>query len=139
MPPVHREGYREPFERGYAMRLTLQKASKIEQQNAALRAELRAAKRKIKELRQAVERSAGIRLDKTEIDLLSRIAECDIDQAFAVDFAADLDLTPARLDYHLQRLVDGSYIDVLFTDSALGDSFGITQKGRHALVKRHRL
>lgn len=139
MPPVHREGYREPLERGYAMRLTLQKASKIEQQNAALRAELRAAKRKIKELRQAVRTPKSVRLDQTEIDLLSRIADCDINQAFPVDFAADLELVPARLDYHLQRLVDGGYIDVLFTDPALGDSFGITQKGRHALVKRHRL
>lgn len=121
------------------MRLTLQKVSKIEQHNASLRAELRAAKRKIKELRQAVKRSADIRLDQTEIDLLARISECDIDDAFTVDFAADLGVAPAKLDFHLQRLVDGGYIDVLFTDSALGENFSITQKGRHALVKRQRL
>ena len=120
------------------MRLTLQKASKIEQQNASLRAELRAARRKIKELQQVVKGSADIRLDRTEIDLLSRIADCDIDQAFPVDFAADLELVPARLDYHLQRLVDGGYVNVLFTDSALGENFSVAQKGRHALIKRQR-
>ena len=106
-------------------------------QTAALRAELKAAKRKIRELERQVGRSRNVRLDQIELDLLRRIANCEIDSGFTVDFAADMDLAPARLDYHLQRLVDGGYIELLFTDSALGDDFAITQKGRGRLVKIH--
>jgi len=121
------------------MQLSVTKVRTVEQQNAALKAELRAAKRKIRTLEREVGRSRSVRPDHTEIDLLRRIAECDVDEGFAVNFAADLNLAPAKLDYHLQRLLDGGYVELLFTDSALGDDFGITQKGRLALVKRHAL
>jgi hypothetical protein len=50
-----------------------------------------------------------------------------------------MDLAPAKMDFHLQRLIDGGYVKVLFTDSALGDNFSIRQKGRLALVRRHLL
>lgn len=119
------------------MQLSAENLRKIEQRNAALQAELAAAKRKIQDLEREIRRSRAIRLDQVELDLLRRIADCDVNTGFAVDFAADTDLAPARLDYHLQRLVDGGYIGILFTDSALGDDFAITQKGRHALVKKH--
>ncbi len=106
---------------------------------AALRAELRVAKKKIRELEKELGRSERIRLDKTELVLLDNIARCDIDNAFPVDFAAGLNLAKPRLDYHLQRLVDAAYIKLLFRDSALGDNFAVTQKGRKALVKKHLL
>ena len=121
------------------MQLSAENLRKIEQRNAALQAELKAAKRKIHDLERKIGRSRAIRLDQVEVDLLRRIGDCDINTGFAVDFAADTDLAPARLDYHLQRLVDGGYIEILFTDSALGDDFAVTQKGRQALVKRHLL
>ena len=121
------------------MQLSATKPKTISEINAALRAELKAAKRKIRTLERQVGRSSRIRPDQVELDLMRRIADCDIDSGFAVDFAADMNLTPARLDYHLQRLVDGGYIEMLFTDSALGDDFAITQKGRQALVKKHLL
>jgi DNA-binding MarR family transcriptional regulator len=121
------------------MQLSDEKAYKIAQQNAVLKAELRAARRKIRALQQEVGRSGNVRLDRDELDLLARIAECEIDDGFAVTFAGDLHLAPAKLDYHLQRLVDGGYIELLFTDSALGDNFSVTQKGRYALVKKHLL
>jgi hypothetical protein len=119
------------------MQLSTEKLRRIEGRNAALQAELRAAKRKIRSLEREVGRSRAIRPDQVELDLLSHLAECDINDGFAVNFAADMELTPAKLDYHLQRLVDGGYVELLFTDSALGDSFTITQKGRLALVKKH--
>lgn len=75
--------------------------------------------------------------DKTELILLGNIAECDIDSAFPVEFTKGLDLSQPRLDYHLQRLVDGRYVDILFEDSALGQNFSVTQKGRAVLVKKH--
>lgn len=121
------------------MQLSVTKLKTITEQNAALTAELKAAKRKIRTLERQVGRSPQIRLDQVELDLLRRIADCDVDSGFAVDFAANLDLAPAKLDFHLQRLVDAGYVELLFTDSALGDDFAITQKGRQALVKRHLL
>jgi hypothetical protein len=121
------------------MQLSHENAHKIAKQNAALRAELRAARRKIRDLQRAVGRSREIRLNRIELDLLARIADCDLDDGFAVTFAEGIDLAPAKLDYHLQRLVDGMYIEVLFTDSTLGDNFSVTQKGRHALVRKHLL
>lgn len=119
------------------MELSARKPNRIEEQNAALRAELRVAKRKIQALEREVGRSHKIRLDQVELDLLRQIAECDINEGFPVNFAESMDLAPARLDFHLQRLVDGGYTEVLFTDSAFGDNFAITQKGRYALVKKH--
>jgi hypothetical protein len=121
------------------MQLSATKAKIIEQQNVALRAELRAAKRKIRALERVAGRSQAVQPDHVELDLLRHLADCNVDDGFAVTFAEEMDLAPARLDYHLQRLVDGGYMELLFTDSALGDSFGITQKGRHALVKKHLL
>lgn len=112
---------------------------RIEKEKATLRAQLKAAKRKIQTLERQVGRSQDVRINQIEVDLLVRIAECDFEDAFTITFAADLGLPNARLDYHLQRLIDGGYLEVLFTDSALGGNFGITQKGRHALVKRHLL
>jgi hypothetical protein len=60
-----------------------------------------------------------------------------MDHAFPVDFAKTLKLPPPRLDYHLQRLVSARCLDVLFEDPELGNNFGITQKGREVLVKKH--
>jgi len=121
------------------MQLSVTKLKTISEQNAALRAELKAAKRKIRTLERQTGRSPQIRLDQVELDLLQRIADCDIDSGFAVDFAADMELAPAKLDFHLQRLVDAGYAELLFTDSALGDDFAITQKGRRTLVRKRLL
>jgi hypothetical protein len=121
------------------MELSARKTHEIERQNAALRAQLRTAKRKIRALEREIGRSERVILDQTELELLGRISECDVDNGFPVEFAADLTLAPARLDYHLQRLVDGGYVELLFTDSALGDNFGVTQRGRHALIRRRLL
>jgi hypothetical protein len=111
-------------------------STRPEKQTATLKAELRAAKRKIQALERKLGRSRRIRLDQVELELLGRIAECDLNDGFAVTFAEGMNLAPAKLDYHLQRLVDGGYIDLLFTDSALGDDFAITQRGRERLVKK---
>jgi|GEM_PF-5558231 len=119
------------------MDVSARKATELAKQNAMLRAELREAKRKIRTLERATGRSSAIRLDHVELDLLTQIAQSDLYEGFAVNFVESMDLSPARLDYHLQRLVDGGYIETLFTDSALGDDFAITQKGRYALVKKH--
>lgn len=121
------------------MQLSTEKPRKTEGTITELQAQLRAAQSKIKQLERKIGRSRTIRLDQVELDLLRRIADCDVNSGFAVEFAAGMDLAPARLDYHLQRLVDGGYIELLFTDSALGDSFGISQKGRTALVRKHLL
>jgi hypothetical protein len=124
------------------MELLARKTHEIERQNAALRAQLRTAKRKIRALEREIgrsERSERVILDQTELELLGRISECDVDNGFPVEFAADMALAPAGLDYHLQRLVDGGYVELLFTDSALGDNFGVTQRGRHALIRRRLL
>jgi hypothetical protein len=118
------------------MQLTAQKAQQVVRQNAALRAQLRAARQKIKALVTEVERSERIILDKTELTLLSIIADSGIEDGFTVDLIEPTGLTPVRLEYHLQRLFDGGYIEVLFIDPTLGDNFAITQQGRYALVNK---
>jgi hypothetical protein len=119
------------------MQLTAKKAQKIASENAILKAQLRTAKRLIRDLRKEIGRSAGISLDSEDMAVLHAVADCDAENGYAVDLAEILGFASARLDYHLQKLVDGSYVDVLFTDPALGACFGITQKGRRSLVKRH--
>ena len=121
------------------MELSARKAQQIERQNATLRARLRVANRKIRSLEREVGRSREIRPDLTEMDLLRQLAECEFGDGFAVNFAADAGLAPAKIDYHLQRLIDGGFIELLFTDSAFGDCFGLSQRGRRALVKSHLL
>lgn len=122
------------------MEISARKTHEIERQNATLRAQLRTAKRKIRALETKVGRSVRIVLDKTDLAVLQAVAESNVDTAFAVDFAEKLDLgAAARLDYHLQKLIDGGYIELLFIDSALGGNFGVTQRGRNMLVKKHLL
>lgn len=105
-------------------------------ENEALKVELRVANAKIQLLERQIARSS---LDKTEIALLDKIAQCDIETGFEVNFAEDLHLSKPRLDYHLQRLVNAGCVEVLFVDPSLGENFAITQDGREVLVKRHLL
>ncbi len=105
-------------------------------ENESLKTELRVAKERILLLEQQVARST---LDKTEISLLDKIAQCDIETGFEVNFFEDLHLSKPRLDYHLQRLVNAGCVEVLFVDPELGENFAITQDGREVLVKKHLL
>ena len=122
------------------MELSAQKAHEIARQNAALRARLRTAKRKIRDLEREIERSERMSPDQADLAVLQVVAESNIETGFTVDFAEKLDVgAAARLDYHLQKLIDGGYVELLFTDSALGGNFAVTQRGRTALVKKHLL
>jgi hypothetical protein len=109
-------------------------------ENAALRADLRAAKKTIRELEREAARARNISLGKNDLAVLDKIAQFDLDEgAFPVQVSENLNLLKPRMDYHLQRLVDGGYIEIVFVDPTLGENFVITQKGRKALVKKHLL
>jgi DNA-binding MarR family transcriptional regulator len=112
----------------------------IKTENAVLKTELRAAKKKIRKLEKQAARARDISLGKNDLTVLDKIAQFDLDEgAFPVQVSENLNLLKARMDYHLQRLVDGGYIEIVFVDPTLGENFVITQKGRKALVKKHLL
>jgi hypothetical protein len=109
-------------------------------ENLALKTELRSVKRRIRDLEREAARARDIKLGKLDLVVLDKIAQFDLDEgAFPVQVSEGLDLLKPRMDYHLQRLVDGDYIDIAFVDPTLGENFTITQKGRKALVKKHLL
>ena len=99
---------------------------------AALRGQLRSAKAQIRHLKDIIK---GRELDPVEYDLLQEIGEAHIDDSFEVSFAASLDLSKTRLEFHLSRLLKRGYIEVRFVDPEFGDNFAITQKGRSALFR----
>ena len=101
-------------------------------ETAALRSQLRSAKAQIRRLKDILK---GRELDPVEYDLLHEIGEAHIDDAFAVSFAATLDLSKTRLEYHLTRLLKRGYIEVRFIDPELDENYAITQKGRRALFQ----
>ena len=101
---------------------------------AALKAQLKNAKAQIRHLRTEILRGR-VRLDPVERRLLTEIAECHVDDAFAVTFAESLNLSKGKLEYHLARLLKRGYIDVRFVDHQFGDNFAITQKGRRAIFQ----
>jgi DNA-binding MarR family transcriptional regulator len=105
-------------------------------ETAALRSQLRNAKAQIRHLKNEILKGRT-RLNPVEIKLLTEIAECHIDDAFAVTFAESLGLTKGQLDFHLTRLIKRGYIDVRFVDPELGDNFAITQKGRRAIFQKY--
>ena len=101
---------------------------------ALLRSQLRTAKAQIRHLKNEVLKGRT-RLDPVERDLLTEIAECHVDDAFAVTFAESLNLSRGKLEFHLTRLLKRGYIDVRFVDPQFGDNFAITQKGRRAIFQ----
>ena len=99
-----------------------------------LKSQLRSAKAQIRHLKNEILKGRT-RLDPIERDLLAEIAECHVDDAFAVSFAESLNLSKGKLDYHLARLLKRGYVDVRFVDPQFGDNFAITQKGRRAIFQ----
>ena len=99
---------------------------------AALRGQLRSAKAQIRHLKDILK---GRELDPVEYDLLYRIGEAHIDDAFEVSFYESLEVSKTRLEFHLTRLLKRGYIEVRFVDPEFGDNFAITQKGRNALFQ----
>jgi len=106
-------------------------------ESAKLRLKLQQAEAEIRRLKLQIKTLEEISLDELEEKLLVSIADSDIDDAFEVSFAEYLHLSKTRLEFHLQRLVDAGYAQILFADPALGPNFSITQKGREFLVKNN--
>lgn len=111
----------------------------ILKENQILKSQLRTAKNQIKNLKRDVKKSQIPELDETELDLLSTLAEADINESFEIDLAEKFRLSKASLDFHLTKLIKSGCLNILFEDPAFGENFAITQKGREVLFKNHQL
>ena len=115
------------------------KQAELETENAILKDDLRKAnteianlKRRVEELRHADD------IDEIELRLLNQIAHLDYDNAFAENIAHGLELSPARVDYHIQRLEDWGYVECGLVDD-FGPHYSPTQEGRALLLKKNLL
>lgn len=110
-------------------------------ENAILKDDLHQANMLIAELKQQVKELTHIEdLNETELKLLNHVANVDYTRAvpsfLRINFFPDLTL--ARVEYHLERLNQLSYVRSGFVDH-LGIHFAVTQSGRKLLLEKNLL
>jgi len=113
------------------------KYAATETENAILKDDLREAKAEIVKLKKQVEELSHIDdINEVEIGILKDMAEIGVDYFTSENMANRYPMTPARFDYHLQRLKDAGYASSPFGDDA-GWHYCPSQMGLELLVKKN--